>query len=298
MSTEAISAIAAAPNAPLPAEEAESNWPALGQLHGRRRNTRTVLNRYLRSVKVLSERLGKAVKESSDEEQRVAVKSAHSLLRQFYYSYNYITQARDAPRYAVPSEFEAEIKEVLSDSNFAKFEAAAKATKEEYEKELPKSISTEVADRLIKFLSVKESDHIKAKYNSVIDELTTQIDARKALPKDPKEKKPKQQRRPRKDSKASDASSGKAKKDKKTGKKAAAVPIEDQLQAILKEVSKRSSAVRFSKDDFESYSEAQHQLDNLHEETVTAILKMKTSLRKRFQNVQKRASKAKKEEKK
>lgn len=296
MSTEAISAIAAAPNAPLPAEEAESNWLALGQLHGRRRNTRTVLNRYLRSVKVLSEKLGKAVKESSDEQQKVAVKSAHSLLRQFYYTFNYITnQARDAPRYAVPSEFEAEIKEVLTDSNFAKFEAAAKATKEEYEKELPMNISSEVAERLLKFLSIKESDHIKAKYNSVIDELTTQIDARKTLPK---EKKPKQTRRPRKDSKGSDASSGKAKKEKKAAKKPAAASIEEQLQAILKEVSKRSSAVRFSKDDFESYSEAQHQLDALHEETVSAIQNMKKSLRKRFMNAQKRVARPKKEEKK
>jgi hypothetical protein len=58
--------------------------------------------------------------------------------------------------------------------------------------------------------------------------------------------------------------------------------LEDRLHSILKEVSKRSDSVRFSKDDFEAFSEAQTQLDSLMRETVSEIFRMKQRLRKRF----------------
>lgn len=58
--------------------------------------------------------------------------------------------------------------------------------------------------------------------------------------------------------------------------------LEDRLHSILKEVSKRSDSVRFSKDDFEAFSEAQTQLDALMNETVSEIFRMKQRLRKRF----------------
>ena len=127
-------------------------------------------------------------------------------------------------------------------------------------------------------MSVKEKDHVITRYETHLSELTEKITAkiaerdaiqppRKRDESERKEKK-KSQRRRRNSGQSSDS------------------PLEDRLTDILKEVSKRSDSVRFSKDDFESFSEAQTQLDSLLRETVTEILGMKQKLRKRFAKAQ------------
>lgn len=205
------------------------------------------------------------------------MKNSYSLLRAFSYSYNYFDHPeKDAEKNHIPADFEAEIKEVLTDSYFSKFAAAIKAPKEEFEKELPEEVSAEVVERLLKFVSVKENDHIVRKYETLLAELSEKIDAQKkerdaiAPPKEKRDspKRPRKPKQKRESSSADDES------------------LEDQLIQILRDVGKRSDSVRFSKDDFESYSEAQSQLDSLFRETVSEIMKMKQSLRKRFATVQ------------
>ena len=199
-------------------------------------------------------------------------------MRSFCFSYNSINKAQEAERFVVPADFESEVKEVLTDQYYSNFAAAIKASKEDYQKELPTSVSSDVCDRLLKFVSIKENDHVVAKYEAQLTELTDKITAkieeRNAIQpppakRDESEKREKKKTRKRRGSGASSDSS-----------------LEDRLTDILKEVSKRSDSVRFSKDDFESFSEAQTQLDSLLRETVTDILGMKQKLRKRFANAQ------------
>ena len=217
-------------------------------------------------------------KETTDEAKKDAARCSYTLLRAFAYTFNFFEHPeKEADRNYIPNDFEAELKEVLTDKYYPKYAAAIKATKEEYEKELPQEISAEVVERLLKFVSVKENDHIVRKYEAKLTDFTEKIDAKKkerdaiAPPREKREP----SKRQRKD-----------KKKRRNSQSSNDTPLEDQLATILKEVGKRTNSVRFSKDDFESYSEAQNQLDALMRETVSEIVNMKQRLRKRFARVQ------------
>ena len=55
---------------------------------------------------------------------------------------------------------------------------------------------------------------------------------------------------------------------------------------LLNKINSKSRAIRLSKGDFESYSEAQSQFDQLFDDVATEILKMKRTLKKRFEKIQ------------
>jgi hypothetical protein len=55
----------------------------------------------------------------------------------------------------IPADFEAELKEVLTADFYDNFATALKATKEEYQKELPAAVTEQVVEKLLKFVSVK-----------------------------------------------------------------------------------------------------------------------------------------------
>ena len=202
------------------------------------------------------------------------------MIRNFVFTFNFPSHPDSEGRNEIPEEFAAELKQVLTDKHFSAFKKALAASKEEYEKELPAEVAKEVVDKLLKFVSVKESDHIVKKFEAVIDDLTEQLDSRKGEPREPRQRK-------RRDSKATDSEDSKAKKPRKAkAAKKEEGGLEDRLRQVLKDVARRSQSVRFSKDDFASFSEAQSQLDALFNETVTEILGMKQSLRKKFDAVQ------------
>lgn len=170
----------------------------------------------------------------------------------------------------------------MTNDFFEKFTAAIRSPKEDFEKELPDHVTEQVVERLLKFVSVKQTNHIVDKYEDHLKDLTGQIEdktkERDAIKPPTKEKErrnsERRQRNPRRNSRRSNSDSDDS------------GDVEERLQSILREVSKRSDSVRFSKDDFESFSEAQTQLDALMRETVSEIFKMKQNLRKRFAKVQ------------
>lgn len=156
--------------------------------------------------------------------------------------------AKETELFTVPADFESELQEVLTKDNFDKFVSAISKSKDEFEKELPEQVSEQVVSKLLKFVQVKETNFITSKYETKIKELTEQIDSktkerdaiqppRERANSQKRQRNPRQRRNSKEDS---DSSS-----------------LEDRLQDILKEVSKRSDSVRFAKDDFESFSEAQ-----------------------------------------
>lgn len=184
----------------------------------------------------------------------------------------------------IPADFESELKEVLTSDYFPKYASALKASKEEYEKELPASVSEQVVEKLLKFVSVKQTNHIVSKYEEELKDITEKIDdkvkerdsiqpprLRKEKPK--KEKRQRSPRTPRSDDSES---------------------LEDRLKGVLKELGKRTNGVKLSKDDYASFSEAQSQLDAVLRETFSEIMKLKQNLRKRFTNVQTRKSSTRK----
>lgn len=218
------------------------------------------------------------VKEDTEEEKKKTVKFTYQLLRTFCFTYNFITITdKETDKFVIPTDFEAELKEVMTKDYFDKFTAAIKSPKEDFEKELPDHVTEQVVEKLLKFVSVKQTNHIVDKYEDLLKTLTEKIEAkteeRDAIKPPVKERRnsERRQRNPRKNSRSDSDDSG---------------SVEERLQSILNEVSKRSDSVRFSKDDFESLSEAQTQLDALMRETVSEIFKMKQRLRKRFAKVQ------------
>ena len=64
-------------------------------------------------------------------------------------------------------------------------------------------------------------------------------------------------------------------------------PVEGMLRDLLKKIAKRCDSISFTKDDFESYAEAQAQLDALQKECMTEIFGMKTRLKTKFNKTQK-----------
>lgn len=97
-----------------------------------------------------------------------------------------------------------------------------------------------VAERLIKFVQAKESDHINARYEKELADLTVQIDARKSEPR------PKQIRK-RKDS---NVSADKNKSSAKKGSKKSASPkaqdenLEDQMSSLLRKINDKSRFIK------------------------------------------------------
>lgn len=107
---------------------------------------------------------------------------------------------------------------------------------------MPETIEKSVSDLLIKFVQAKESDHINARYEKELAELTTQIDARKNEPR------PKQVRK-RKDSNASaekEKSSPLAarKSSKKSSPKTDDESLEDQMTSLLKKINDKSRFIK------------------------------------------------------
>jgi hypothetical protein len=271
-----------APPADAKKEELKAIREDLRALQIQRRSQRTRLIRFQRNHKYIAKRLPENAEAETDEAKQACVKLTYQLLRTFCFAFNCLHLDKEAEKFFIPKDFEAELKEVMTDKYFSAFANAIKASKEEFKTQLPDNISKEVGERLLKFVSVKEKDHVITKYEDAIKDLTDKIEGKakerdaiqppapKTDKKDKNDKKDKKQRK-RRNSDSSDQ-----------GK-----PLEDRLHNILKEVSKRTSSVRFSKDDFASYSEAQSQVDALLRETVTEILAMKQDLRKKFARAQK-----------
>jgi len=160
---------------------------------------------------------------------------------------------KEDARNVIPADHEAEIKEVLT-SYYPKFDAAIRAGKDEFEKELPAEVHQDVVDKLLKFVAARTADQINAKFDAKISDWSAQIDAKQGPPRE------RQARRPRKNSGNSDSSKNRKSKSKKKGgaKKEAKAEerLEEQLRSIMDQVDKRSSSVRFSKDDYASLAEA------------------------------------------
>lgn len=124
------------------------NFVNLRRLHARS------LTRFQRAHKRIAARLPDTAKESSEENQKMAVKDAYQLLRSFVYACNFATNSdKEAPRFVMPKDCSAGMKAALGGANYAMYEAAIGASKEEFEAKLPAKITSDAADKLLKFIA-------------------------------------------------------------------------------------------------------------------------------------------------
>ena len=130
----------------------------------RRLHTRSLI-RFQRAHKRIAARLPDTAKESSEENQKMAVKDAYQLLRSWMYACNFVKNSdKDAPRFEMPKDCAPAVKTALGSANYAMYEAAIGATKEEFEAELPTKITSDAADKLLKFVADNEAVHITSRF--------------------------------------------------------------------------------------------------------------------------------------
>jgi Mn-containing catalase len=90
-----------------------------------------------------------------------------------------------------------------------------------YKSSLPESLDALVVQNLVKFVLAKEADHINAKYDKELANLTTQIDSKKVEPNSKSRRVPDSE-----------------------------FTLEDQMNTLLKKIQEKSRKNRFQKDDF------------------------------------------------
>lgn len=229
--------------------------------------------RMIESINKLSAKLSESEDEAAKAEIKFAIcKKTYGLFRNYIISFNALTMGKEDDKRAVPASIVADFKKTLTDSVYDKFEKVLKVEKDELEKELPKELDAKTVAAFQKYVEEHEKDHFVAKYEETLTELEKEIESRKdeikarRAPKSPK--------------------STSSKGNKPDGH------AEDLLQDCLNSVRKRVKNLKFTKNDFEYYSDSQSQLDALLGEVTREIFKMKSSLKARFAKAQKKSSPA------
>lgn len=196
----------------------------------------------------------------------------------------------------IPAKFHGEIKAIIKDQG--KLDMFSKALKaenvEDSAKELPGELSELCVTSLVAFIDKYEEAEILKKLNKELEEMTTDIDQKRAEvkakraanPSAPKKASP--ERDSSSSSKRATSSSKKAKKAKK-GKAAdpSKQSTEERFRNLIKEVQKRVDEIELKKGDYQTYAEVQGEVDAFLGEAVSDILAIKASLKKRFDAAQK-----------
>ena len=244
--------------------------------------TKRLFGRRIGSYKATSKRMVEGIhklyiklSESEDDTAKAEIKvsiakKCYALFRNYIISFNALTMGKEDDKRVVPTSIVKDLKSALTDSVYDKFEKVLKIEKEELEKELPKELDPKVVEALKKYVEDHEKDHFIDKYEETLAELEKEIDSRKDEIK---------ARRVPKSPKSSSSRDGKE-----------AGSAEDLLQDCLKSVQKRVRGLKFTKNDYEYYSDSQSQLDSLLGEVTREIFRLKSSLKSRFAKVQKKSS--------
>jgi len=66
------------------------------------------------------------------------------------------------------------------------------------------------------------------------------------------------------------------------------LPAEERFRLLIQEVSDRVQAAKLEKDDYQTYSELQTDLDTFMSEAINDINKIKSNFKKKFNDIQKR----------
>lgn len=232
----------------------------LNELHSRRHTLRTKHIRYQKTSKELFAKL-------SDPKNDEDVKDTYSLLRLFSLTFNQINLSREDNKATLPAAFEKDLKKILTEENYNKFDETFKVRGQDFAQSLPASLDKSIVEALIKFVQDNENEHINARYEKDLAELTSQIDGRKG--------------------EAASKEGQSQRKKVSTDHNRDEDSLEDQMTTLLKKINNKARFIKLQKDDFEAYSNAQAQFDLLFDDVAMEIMKMKKNLRVKFNKVQK-----------
>jgi len=149
---------------------------SLNELHSRRHTLRT---KHIRYQKKTAKDLLTKLSDPKEEDKEDIVKDVYSLLRLFSLTYNQVNLGKDENKASLPTAFTGELKKILTEANYIKFEETFQVRGQDFVKSLPDSLDKSIVDGLVNFVKAKETEHINAKYEHELAELTAQIDSRK-----------------------------------------------------------------------------------------------------------------------
>jgi len=267
------------PEAISPEEEAVKKLSReLRQAEAKRRLFRRTLNQYERIKKRFTTQLDKltgaeAAADKSENPDKDIVVAVYRLLRNFCISYNTIDMAdRNEDKQIFPAKFEAEIKSALC-GNAAVIKAFAEALKaekaDESVKVLPEKVDVKSVKLLNDFLDKHEKTEILSKLEKELEALTKTIDGqREELKVKRADIVAKQPPKPKQE-----ATTKKPKKEKQGGKDQGST--EDRFRDLIQEVGNRVQKIQLNKDDHNTYSDVQSEIDSFLSEAISDILNIK-----------------------
>jgi hypothetical protein len=256
------------------APSASSDSPPLtvGSVYRKRSAFTRKLKFFQRDAARLRELNSKIGTDAEEVKDLTAVVVSYKLVRNLVITHNWCRMKKDEDKRVVSEEFQAELMGAYGSETYSKVVEALKLTSAEVASVLPAKLDQKVTDAIIKWCDEKEKS-VVSDLEKVIAECSSEIEARKDEPRPPKKKSPKSPRSP------------KASKDsKKSPKKADGAP-EEKFRHLMDQVREKVQKIKFGQNDFKIYSDTQEQIDALLYEATDEIMKIKKTLKTRFDRV-------------
>ena len=214
-------------------------------------------------LRELNSKLGSDAEEVKD---LTAVVVSYKLVRNLAITFNWVRMQKEEDKRVVPEEFQAELMGVYGTESYSKVVEALKLTSAEVASVLPAKLDAKVTDAIIKWCDQKEK--IVVEYlEKVVTECSDEITARKDEPRPPKKKSPKSPKAAAKKSAKMDGAP------------------EENFRELMDQVREKVRKIKFGQNDFKVYSDTQEQIDALLYEATDEIMKIKKSLKTRFDKV-------------
>ena len=257
-----------------PSASSDSPKMTVGSVYRKRSAFSRKLKFFQRDAARLRELLSKIGTDAAEVKDLTTVIVSYRLVRNLVITHNWVRMKKEEDKRVVAEEFQAELMGLYGSETYTKVTEALKLTSAEVASVLPAKLDSKVTDAIIKWCDQKEKT-VVADLEKVITECSDEITARKDEPRPPKKKTPKSPKSPKG-----------AKKSPKTADEAP----EEKFRHLMDQVREKVKKIKFGQNDFKVYSDTQEQIDTLLYEATEEIMKIKKTLKTRFDRVQKSKS--------
>lgn len=237
---------------------------------------RTAFSRKLRFFQRDAQRLRDLLQKLKDDKEAPEVKNVsevvlgYRLVRNVALTHNWCKMSKGDDKRVVPEEYAKEIETIYGADVSKKVGECLKMTSAEVVEVLPTQLDEKVTKAVLAFCDQKEKVII-ADLEKVIEDCSKEIEARKDEPKPPRKKQP---------------------KSPKAVKKGGDAP-EEKFRDLIIDVRAKVKKIKLSSGGYEVYAQTQEQIDSLLYEATEEIMKIKKTLKDRFERVQRSKSNSK-----
>ena len=235
----------------------------VGSVYRKRTAFSRKLKFFQRDAARLRELMSKLGSDAKEVKDLSAVVISYRLVRNLAITFNWCRMKKDDDKRVVPAEFQPELMTLYGTEIYSKVVEALKITSAEVATILPQKLDVKVTDAILKWCDQKEKV-VVADLEKVVEECTKELDARKDEPRPPKKKSPKAAK-------------------KSTTRDGAP---EEKFRDLITQVRDKVRRIKLGQNDFQVYSETQEQIDALLFEATDEIMKIKRTLKDRFERVQ------------